>query len=296
MVTEIVGPKQIAEAIDTNTEHPEPEHKGLLRVYEVGDGSTMGCLHSIGSDLTRTRELPELQQNVSMQSGQEASTVDVELPIACITLVCLFALQHYGTHRVGFIFAPVVITWLLCITLIGVYNIIHWEPTVYRALSLYYMYKFLRKTRRGGWISLGGILLCVTGSEAMFADLGHFNQLSIQCTISEKIRWPIMTIAILAAVVGSQAVITGTFSMIKQCASLGCFPRVKIIIHLPKYTGKYTSLEINWIMMILCLAVTIGFRNTKHLEMHQVMPMIGYYNCHAGHNVPDVSGDSLVLA
>ncbi|XP_008670313.1 meiosis-specific protein PAIR2 isoform X2 [Zea mays] len=62
-------------AIDTNTEHPEPEHKDLLRVYEVGDGSTMGCLHSIGSDLTRTRELPELQQNVSMQSGQEASTV-----------------------------------------------------------------------------------------------------------------------------------------------------------------------------------------------------------------------------
>jgi hypothetical protein len=73
----------------------------------------------------------------------------VELPIACIILVCLFALQHYGTHRVGFIFAPVVITWLLCITLIDVYNIIHWEPTVYRALSPYYMYKFLRKDAEG---------------------------------------------------------------------------------------------------------------------------------------------------
>lgn len=133
----------------------------------------------------------------------------MELPVACIILVCLFALQHYGTHRVGFIFAPVVITWLLCISVIGVYNIIHWEPTVYRALSPYYMYKFLKKTQRGGWMSLGGILLCVTGtvfskpflnlvpwsleclllqgdlfnlsgSEAMFADLGHFNQLSIQ--------------------------------------------------------------------------------------------------------------------
>ena len=136
-------------------------------------------------------------------------SADVELPIACIILIFLFALQHYGTHRVGFIFAPVVITWLLCISVIGVYNIIHWEPTVYRALSPYYMYKFLRKTQRGGWMSLGGILLCVTGtvlskpflnllpwsleclllqgdplalsgSEAMFADLGHFNQLSIQ--------------------------------------------------------------------------------------------------------------------
>ncbi|PWZ19378.1 Potassium transporter 10 [Zea mays] len=214
----------------------------------------------------------------------------VELPIACIILVCLFALQHYGTHRVGFIFAPVVITWLLCITLIGVYNIIHWEPTVYRALSPYYMYKFLRKTQRGGWMSLGGILLCVTGSEAMFADLGHFNQLSIQIAFTcmvypalilaymgqaaylckhhimeKKIRWPIMAIAILAAVVGSQAVITGTFSMIKQCASLGCFPRVKIIHTSAKVYGQIYIPEINWIMMILCLAVTIGFRNTKHL-------------------------------
>jgi hypothetical protein len=87
----------------------------------------------------------------------------VEVPVACFILICLFALQHYGTHRLGFLFAPIVITWLLCISMIGVYNIIHWEPTVYRALSPYYMYKFLRKTQRGGWMSLGGILLCVTG-------------------------------------------------------------------------------------------------------------------------------------
>ncbi|KAL6873464.1 hypothetical protein ACP4OV_013546 [Aristida adscensionis] len=226
----------------------------------------------------------------------------VEVPIACVILVCLFALQHYGTHRVGFIFAPIVITWLLCISMIGVYNIIHWEPTVYRALSPYYMYKFLKKTQRGGWMSLGGILLCVTGSEAMFADLGHFNQLSIQIaftcmvypalilaymgqaaylcqhhtmeseyrigfyvSVPEKIRFPVLAIAILAAVVGSQAVITGTFSMIKQCTSLGCFPRVKIVHTSAKVHGQIYIPEINWILMILCLAVTIGFRDTKHL-------------------------------
>ncbi|KAL5199485.1 hypothetical protein ABZP36_020688 [Zizania latifolia] len=226
----------------------------------------------------------------------------VEVPIACIVLVCLFALQHYGTHRVGFLFAPVVIVWLLCISMIGVYNIVHWEPHVYRALSPYYMYKFLRKTQRGGWMSLGGILLCITGSEAMFADLGHFNQLSIQIaftcmvypslilaymgqaaylckhhtidsdykigfyvSVPEKIRWPVLAIAILAAVVGSQAVITGTFSMIKQCTALGCFPRVKIIHTSDKVHGQIYIPEINWILMILCLAITIGFRDTKHL-------------------------------
>lgn len=89
--------------------------------------------------------------------------VDVEVPVACIILVCLFSLQHYGTHRIGFLFAPVIITWLLCISAIGVYNISHWNPHVYQALSPYYMYKFFKKTQRGGWMSLGGILLCITG-------------------------------------------------------------------------------------------------------------------------------------
>ncbi|KAF6169281.1 hypothetical protein GIB67_013711 [Kingdonia uniflora] len=111
----------------------------------------------------------------------------VEVPIACVILVFLFALQHYGTHRVGFLFAPIVVTWLLCISAIGVYNIVHWNPHVYRALSPYYMYDFLKKTQRGGWMSLGGIVLCVTGSEAMFADLGHFSQLSIKIAFTSMV-------------------------------------------------------------------------------------------------------------
>ena len=90
---------------------------------------------------------------------------DVEVPAACIILIGLFALQHYGTHRVGFLFAPIVTTWLLCISAIGLYNIIHWNPHVYQALSPYHMFLFLKKTRRGGWMSLGGILLCITGNQ-----------------------------------------------------------------------------------------------------------------------------------
>lgn len=88
---------------------------------------------------------------------------DIEVPVACVILICLFALQHYGTHKVGFLFAPIVLTWLLCISAIGIYNIFQWNPHVFRALSPYYMYQFLRKTQRGGWMSLGGILLCITG-------------------------------------------------------------------------------------------------------------------------------------
>ena len=83
--------------------------------------------------------------------------------IACVILVSLFALQHFGTQNVGFMFAPIVIAWLLCISSIGIYNIIRWNPKVFRAISPYYMFNFLRKTGVDGWESLGGIVLCITG-------------------------------------------------------------------------------------------------------------------------------------
>ncbi|XP_057523385.1 potassium transporter 2 [Amaranthus tricolor] len=222
------------------------------------------------------------------------------IPFTCFILVCLFALQHYGTHRVGFVFAPVVLIWLLCISGLGLYNILHWNPHVYQAISPYYMYKFLKKTTISGWMSLGGVLLCITGSEAMFADLGHFSYMAIQIaftflvyptlilaymgqaaylsmhhenvdaisfylSVPEKVKWPVILVAILASVVGSQAIISGTFSIINQSQSLGCFPRVKVIHTSDKIHGQIYIPEINWILMVLCIAVTIGFRDTKHL-------------------------------
>ncbi|KAI7991291.1 putative potassium transporter 9 [Camellia lanceoleosa] len=165
------------------------------------------------------------------------------IPITCIILVCLFALQHYGAHRVGIVFAPVVLTWLICISALGLYNILHWNPHVYKALSPYYMFKFLKKTRKGGWMSLGGILLCIT----------------------ESLRWPVLVVAILASVVGSQAIISVTFSIINQSQSLGCFPRVKVVHTSDKIHSQIYIPEINWTLMILCIAVTIGFRDTKHM-------------------------------
>ncbi|KAG9140481.1 hypothetical protein Leryth_016210 [Lithospermum erythrorhizon] len=164
------------------------------------------------------------------------------------------------------------------------------------------MYKFLKKTQRGGYKALGGILLCITGSEAMFADLGHFTQLSIKIaftsmvypalvlaymgqaaylskhhaiesdyhigfyvSVPESLRWPVLFVAVLAAVVGSQAIITGTFSIIKQCSNLGCFPNVKTVHTSSKVHGQIYIPEINWILMVLCLAITVGFRDTTRM-------------------------------
>ncbi|VAI60468.1 unnamed protein product [Triticum turgidum subsp. durum] len=228
-------------------------------------------------------------------SMERAQHKYVGLPVTCAILICLFALQHYGTHRVGFIFAPIVCIWLLCISTIGLYNIIYWNHHVYRALSPYYMYQFLKKTQKGGWMSLGGILLCVTGSEAMYADLGHFSQRSIQIAFISVV-YPALVLAYMGQAayisqhhsfensyhigfyvsvpVGSQAIITGTFSIIKQCSALSCFPGVKIVHTSSTVHGQIYIPEINWILMILCLAVTIGFNNTKHLANAQGLAVI----------------------
>ncbi|XP_020214355.1 potassium transporter 4 [Cajanus cajan] len=227
----------------------------------------------------------------------ERKLTDGELVLlACVILVGLFALQHCGTHKVAFMFAPIVIIWLVSIFSIGLYNIICWNPRIIRAISPYYIIKFFAKTGKEGWISLGGILLCITGTEAMFADLGHFTASSIRLafafviypclvvqymgqaaflsknlnsvdnsfydSIPEPVFWPVFVIATLAAIVGSQAVITATFSIIKQCHALGCFPRVKVV-HTSKHIyGQIYIPEINWILMILTLAITIGFQDT----------------------------------
>ncbi|MBA0646849.1 hypothetical protein Goklo_014778 [Gossypium klotzschianum] len=117
--------------------------------------------------------------------------------ISCVIIVGLFSLQHHGTNRVAFMFAPIVTAWLLCISSI----------------------------------------------EAVF--------------------WPVFIVATFAAVVGSQAVISATFSIISQCCALNCFPFVKIIHTSSKIYGQIYIPEVNWILMCLCLAVTIGLRDTN---------------------------------
>ncbi|MFQ6648876.1 hypothetical protein Gotur_021886 [Gossypium turneri] len=90
-------------------------------------------------------------------------------------------------------------------------------------------------------------------------------QIGFYVSVPEKLRWPVLVIAILAAVVESQAIITGTFSIIKQCSSLGCFPKVKIVHTSSKIHSQIYIPEINWLLMVLCLAVTVGFGDTRHM-------------------------------
>uniref|UniRef100_A0A803PNQ7 Potassium transporter n=1 Tax=Cannabis sativa TaxID=3483 RepID=A0A803PNQ7_CANSA len=240
---------------------------------------------------------------LSSIEGLKFQTKDVHnnsvVLIACVLLVLLFFLQHRGFHKVAFLFTPIIILWLVSITAVGIYNIFRWNPRVYQALSPYYVYNFFKVTGKDGWISLGGIMLCISGSEAMFTDLGHFSATSIRvafsciiypclvlqymgqaaflsknlsaaplsfyASIPDPFFWPIFGVATLAGIVASQAVISTTLMIIKECDAFGCFPRIKIVHTRRWLPGQVYIPEINWILMVLSLLVTLGFRNTNHI-------------------------------
>lgn len=100
--------------------------------------------------------------------------------LSTAVLVILFMVQKYGTSRVSFMFSPIICAWSLSILLIGIYSIIQHYPSIFKAVSPHYVIRFFWRNGKEGWLTLGGTVLCITGSEALFADLGHFNQSSIQ--------------------------------------------------------------------------------------------------------------------
>ncbi|GMH27730.1 hypothetical protein Nepgr_029573 [Nepenthes gracilis] len=224
---------------------------------------------------------------------------DIVVLVAVVILVGLFSVQHYGTDKVGWLFAPIVLLWFLLIGGIGIFNIWKYDSSVLKAFSPMYVYRYLKRGGRDHWTSLGGILLSITGTEALFADLGHFPVLAIQIaftavvfpslllaysgqaaylvnhtdhvfdafyrSIPESIYWPVFIIATLAAIVASQATISATFSIIKQALALGCFPRVKIVHTSKNFLGQIYIPDINWVLMILCISVTAGFKNRNQI-------------------------------
>ncbi|VAH13069.1 unnamed protein product [Triticum turgidum subsp. durum] len=222
-------------------------------------------------------------------------STDVVVIVAVTILIGLFSMQHYGTDKVGWLFAPLVFLWFILIGSVGAFNIHKYNSSVLKAYNPVYIYRFLRRAKSEIWTSLGGVMLSITGTEALFADLCHFPVLAIQIaftlvvfpclllgytgqaayiivhkdhvvdafyrSIPDAIYWPAFVIATLAAIVASQATISATYSIIKQALALGCFPRVSVVHTSKKFLGQIYIPDINWVLMILCIAVTAGFKN-----------------------------------
>ncbi|XP_048549559.1 potassium transporter 23 [Triticum urartu] len=237
---------------------------------------------------------------VSGLQGQVAGfDADAVVIISILVLVLLFSVQSFGTGKVGIMFAPVLALWFLNLGSIGIYNIIKYDTSVVRALNPMYIYYFFKMNGIKAWSALGGCVLCITGAEAMFADLGHFTVKSIQLaftavvfpclliaymgqaaylmkhplaverifydSVPEVLFWPVFVIATLAAMIASQAMISATFSCIKQAMALGCFPRIKIIHTSKKVMGQIYIPVMNWFLMIMCIIIVATFRSTNDI-------------------------------
>ncbi|KAI3506272.1 hypothetical protein L1887_28629 [Cichorium endivia] len=219
--------------------------------------------------------------------------------LSALVLVILFLVQKYGTAKVSFLFSPIMGAWTLTTPLIGIYNIICHYPTIFKAISPHYIYQFFSRNGHEGWLLLNGMVLCITGSEALFADLGHFDRPSIQLAflsfiypslaltyagqtayliknpndhndgfykfIPKNLYWPMFVIASLAAIVASQSLISATFSVIKQSVVLDYFPRIKIVHTSSSNEGQVYSPETNYTLMVLCVAVILIFGEGKEI-------------------------------
>lgn len=247
------------------------------------------------------RSLSDLAQLFSSSQHTRDSVSNVlqkyvPVPSACVILIGLFVLQPCGTHKIGFMFAPIIAVWLLFVGVVGAYNIFFWDVKIIYKISPLYLFKFVRNIDVKRWRLLGSAILCAAGSEAMFAGLGHFSKKSIKITficliypllvicyagqaayisknlntrdfnhLSQSVPRPskhvFIVLSLLSSAVGSQATITASFSIINQCLALNCFPRVKVIHTSKTIHGQIYISDVNWLLMIFSLAVTVGFRD-----------------------------------
>lgn len=221
------------------------------------------------------------------------------LAVSEVIIIFLFFIQQYGSHRVSFMFAPVISCWLLGLIICGIYNIVKYDPGVFRALSPYYAVTLLKK---GGIDVFSGAMLAITGTEAMFADLGHFGKLPVQIGISMVFvslmccylgqaayiihhpsalispffysipggvngwcYWIMFVLATLSTIIASQALILGVFSIVGQLINLDCFPKFKITHVSEKYSGKVYIPLVNFMLLIGVCATAAGFKNSNNV-------------------------------
>ncbi len=220
------------------------------------------------------------------------------VPLTLVILLALFMVQKHGTASVGKFFGPVMVVWFIVIALLGVINIAA-DPHILVAISPHYAVGFMWNNPGTTFIILGAVVLCVTGGEALYADMGHFGKKPI------RVAWfsiampaltlnyfgqgalllhnplavknpffmmapdwaliPLVALAAMAAVIASQALISGAFSVTKQVIQLGYLPRLQIQHTSVKDTGQIYLPFVNWSLFALIVVAVVMFRSSSNL-------------------------------
>jgi KUP system potassium uptake protein len=220
------------------------------------------------------------------------------VPLTVVIIFSLFFVQKTGTAKVGRIFGPITLMWFLSIAVLGAVEIVK-EPRILRAANPWYALSFFWLHGSHSFVVLGAVVLAVTGAEALYADMGHFGKRSIRLAwfsivlpslilnyfgqgglilhdstaaanpfyllAPRSLLYPLIALATMAAIIASQAMISGAFSITQQCVQLGYSPRVTIIHTSKQEAGQIYIPEVNNALMVGCLLVVLGFRSSTAL-------------------------------
>ncbi|MGM3172556.1 potassium transporter Kup [Dickeya lacustris] len=223
---------------------------------------------------------------------------DYILPMTLIILIVIFTIQPLGTAKISQFFAPVMLLWFATLAILGIRSIVSY-PTVLLALNPLYAVAFFLHHGPIGLLILGGVFLCVTGAEALYADMGHFGRkpiwiawyvIALPCLflnyagqaafilsgpeVTTNIfyrlcppawQMPLIVLATLATIIASQAIISGAFSMTRQAIQLGWLPRMKITQTAEQSYGQIYLGTVNWLLMAVTLALVAYFQSSERL-------------------------------
>jgi KUP system potassium uptake protein len=222
----------------------------------------------------------------------------LEVPLAALILVALFSVQRFGTERIGSVAGWIMLMWFFAIGLAGLPQILA-HPVVLQAISPHHAVVFLAGHGMKGFLLLGLVVLCVTGTEALYADMGHFGKTPIRVAwswvvfpglllnyfgqaalflengakvsngfydlVPAPLLIPMLVLALMAAVIASQALISGAFSLTNQAVQLGYMPRVTVVHTSHKIEGQIYVPEVNWFLMVACVALVFVFQSSGRL-------------------------------
>ncbi|HEY0823000.1 MAG TPA: potassium transporter Kup [Ramlibacter sp.] len=220
------------------------------------------------------------------------------IPLTLLILLCLFFVQKRGTAGIGRFFGPITLIWFAAIAVLGVGHIVH-HPEILKAINPFYALQFMWQQPGTTFIILGAVVLCVTGAEALYADLGHFGKKPIRLawfsvvmpalTLNyfgqgalllakpEAVKnpfymmapdWallPLVVLATMATVIASQALITGAFSVTKQVVQLGYLPRLNVQHTSVQDTGQIYVPAVNWGLFVAIVVAVVMFRSSSNL-------------------------------
>ena len=220
------------------------------------------------------------------------------IPLTIAILFGLFLIQRHGTARVGGLFGPVILLWLLFLGVTGGGQILQ-TPQILTAVFPWHAFRFLLLNKIHGFLVLGAVFLVVTGTEALYADMGHFGKRPIRLTwfaavfpalilnyfgqgalllgnpeaarhpfyamVPSWAMWPTVMLATLATIIASQAVISGAFSLTHQAIQLGYLPRLRIQHTSAGQIGQIYIAPVNWMLMVCTIALVIGFQSSSNL-------------------------------